>query len=142
MVERWNIAVGAKDTVWHLGDFAVGVPVARAAALLALLHGTKHLVAGNGDGAAVRALPGWASVQDYRELALDGRRLVLCHYPLRAWNGQQRGALDLQGQPLFDEVIVTNSHPNAVRLAGDYLKVKSISYILVEAVLRLLRPGA
>ena len=53
-----------------------------------------------------------------------------------------RGALDLQGQPLFDEVIVTNSHPNAVRLAGDYLKVKSISYILVEAVLRLLRPGA
>lgn len=53
-----------------------------------------------------------------------------------------RGAVDLQGQPLFDEVITSNSHPNAVRLAGDFLKVRSISYILVEEVLRLLRPGA
>ena len=97
LVERWNAAVGPEDTVWHLGDFAVGVPAARADALLAALHGTKHLVAGNGDGAAVCALPGWASVQDYRELELEGRRLVLCHYPLRAWNAQHRGAVNLHG---------------------------------------------
>jgi calcineurin-like phosphoesterase family protein len=85
------------DTVWHLGDFAVRVPAARAAALLDRLHGTKHLVAGNADGRATRALPGWASVQDYAELGLAGRRLVLCHYPLRAWNGQHCGAADLHG---------------------------------------------
>ena len=54
-------------------------------------------VAGNCDGAAARALPGWASVQDYRELELGGRILVLCHYPLRAWNGQHRGAVNLHG---------------------------------------------
>jgi calcineurin-like phosphoesterase family protein len=97
LVERWNAAVAADDTVWHLGDFAVGVPKARAAALLDRLHGTKHLVAGNADGPAIRALPGWATVQDYAEFGLDGRRLVLCHYPLRAWNGQHRGAVDLHG---------------------------------------------
>ena len=112
LIERWNITVGPGDTVWHLGDFAVRVQAARAEALLTALHGTKHLVAGNGDTAAVRALPGWASVQDYRELEIEGRRLVLCHYPLRAWNGQHRGALNLHGhshgrlQPLLRQVDV------------------------------------
>lgn len=93
----WNEVVAPEDTVWHLGDFAVRVAPARAAELLAGLHGTKHLVAGNNDPPALRALPGWASVRDYAELELDGRRLVLCHYPLRAWNGQHRGALQLHG---------------------------------------------
>ena len=97
LAERWNAAVAPSDTVWHLGDFAVRFPAAGGAALLDRLHGTKHLVAGNIDGPATRALPGWASVQDYAELHLAGRRLVLCHYPLRTWNGQHRGAIDLHG---------------------------------------------
>jgi calcineurin-like phosphoesterase family protein len=97
LVERWNAAVAPDDTVWHLGDFAVRLPAARAAALLGHLHGTKHLVAGNIDGRATRALPGWASVRDYAELDLAGRRFVLCHYPLRTWNGQHRGSVDLHG---------------------------------------------
>jgi calcineurin-like phosphoesterase family protein len=97
LVERWNATVEPGDTVWHLGDFAVRVSVDRAAALLAGLHGIKYLVAGNNDPAEIRALPGWASAVDYRELQLEGRRLVLCHYPLRAWNGQHRGAVNLHG---------------------------------------------
>jgi calcineurin-like phosphoesterase family protein len=97
LVARWNATVAPADTVWHLGDFAVRVPAARAVALLAGLHGTKHLIAGNNDPPAVRALPGWAGVHDYAELVLDGRRLILCHYPLRAWNGQHRGAFQLHG---------------------------------------------
>jgi calcineurin-like phosphoesterase family protein len=97
LVERWNATVAPEDTVWHLGDFAVRVGEARAAALLSRLHGAKHLIAGNVDGAKIRALPGWASVRDYAELTLADRRFVLCHYPLRAWNGQHRGAIDLHG---------------------------------------------
>ena len=97
LVERWNTTVAPGDTVWHLGDFAVRIAPARAATLLTSLHGAKHLIAGNNDPPAIRALPGWASVQDYAEFELGGRRLVLCHYPLRAWNGQHRGALDLHG---------------------------------------------
>jgi calcineurin-like phosphoesterase family protein len=41
--------------------------------------------------------PAGATVRDYAELDLDGQRLILCHYPLRAWNGQHRGALQLHG---------------------------------------------
>lgn len=97
LVERWNAAVAPDDTVWHLGDFTVRLAQARAGDLLARLHGIKHLIAGNTDLPSIRALPGWASVHDLAEIRLDGRQLVLCHYPLRAWNGQHRGTFDLHG---------------------------------------------
>lgn len=97
LVERWNAVVDAADTVWHLGDFGVRLKPERVAVLLERLAGTKHLVAGNNDGPATRGAVGWASVQDYAELEVEGRRLVLCHYPLRTWNGSGRGAIDLHG---------------------------------------------
>ena len=97
LAARWNEVVGPQDTVWHLGDFAVRVRPDRAAALLDALNGTKHLIGGNNDPPAIRALSGWASVRDYAEIEVDGRSLVLCHYPLRAWNGQHRGSLQLHG---------------------------------------------
>jgi calcineurin-like phosphoesterase family protein len=97
LVERWNATVGARDEVWHLGDFALAGGVKRAAALLDALAGVKHLVAGNNDPPAVRTLAGWASVADYAELELEGVKLVLCHFPFRSWNGMAKGALDLHG---------------------------------------------
>ncbi len=97
LVTRWNAAVGADDTVWHLGDVALGPPPARVAELVAALNGTKHLLVGNNDDAATLAAPGWASVGHYAEFAVDGRPLVLCHYAFRTWNGISRGALNLHG---------------------------------------------
>jgi calcineurin-like phosphoesterase family protein len=94
---RWNETVAADDEVWHLGDFALRMPVPAIADLLATLHGRKHLVTGNNDPPAIVALLGWASVQPYAELAIDGIRLVLCHYAFRTWNGMAKGALNLHG---------------------------------------------
>ena len=95
LVGRWNAAVGPDDEVWHLGD--VARRPADVGALLAMLHGRKHLIRGNNDPPATLAAAGWASVGEYRELEIDGRRLVLCHYPFRSWNGQGRGTIDLHG---------------------------------------------
>jgi calcineurin-like phosphoesterase family protein len=95
LVARWNAVVGVDDIVWHLGD--VARRPGDVAGLLARLNGVKHLVRGNNDPEATVAADGWASVGDYVELDLDGRRLVLCHYPFRSWNGQHRGALNLHG---------------------------------------------
>ena len=99
LVKAWNAAVAPADTVWHLGDFAVRASADRVADLLGRLNGTKHLIAGNNDGETARACAGWASVRDYAELTDDetGRRLVLCHYPLRSWNGMGKGAINLHG---------------------------------------------
>ena len=97
LVARWNAVVGASDTVWHLGDFVLGPSPARAAAILDALAGEKHLLIGNNDDDATLALAGWASVGSYREITVEGRTLVLCHYAFRTWNGMGRGALNLHG---------------------------------------------
>ena len=97
MVERWNETVGPDDVVWHLGDFALRTPVEAAATLLRALNGRKHLITGNNDPPAIASLPEWKSVQPFLELTVEGRRLVLCHYALRTWNGMAKGALNLHG---------------------------------------------
>ena len=97
LVRRWNETVAPGDVVWHLGDFALRPRPERIAALLGRLNGEKHLIVGNNDGLATLAAPGWASLQHYAELTVDGRPVVLCHYPLRTWNGIGKGAIDLHG---------------------------------------------
>ena len=95
MVARWTAAVSPADTVWHLGDFAVRHPA--PGTMLDRLHGTKHLVAGNNDPAAIAGLPGWASVTPYMELHVDNTPLVLCHDAFRTWRGMAQGAVNLHG---------------------------------------------
>ncbi|WP_375383375.1 metallophosphoesterase family protein [uncultured Sphingomonas sp.] len=95
LVANWNAVVAPEDEVWHLGD--VARRPADVSALLATLHGTKHLLRGNNDPPETLAANGWASVADYAELELDGHLLVLGHYPFRSWNRQGRGAINLHG---------------------------------------------
>ena len=94
LIARWNDVVGPPDEVWHLGDFARSAKT--AAAVFARLNGRKHLIVGNNDPPEVAGL-GWESVAPYAEIEAEGRRLVLCHYPFRSWNGMHRGALNLHG---------------------------------------------
>jgi calcineurin-like phosphoesterase family protein len=95
IVAGWNAVVGHDDEVWHLGDVARRLVDVRA--LLGRLNGTKHLVRGNNDDPAIGEAGGWASVQDYAEITIDGVLLVLCHYPFRSWNGQHRRSINLHG---------------------------------------------
>ena len=95
LVAGWNKVVGPDDEVWHLGD--VARRSSDVASLLARLNGTKHLVRGNNDDPATGEAAGWASVQDYAELTVDGVPLVLCHYPFRSWHGQHRRSINLHG---------------------------------------------
>ena len=96
MIERWRARVARDDDVWHLGDVAVRVRPARLDAILDRLPGHIRLVAGNNDDDA-RDHPRWAEATDYAEITLDGTALVLCHYPLRSWRGQHKGAWNLHG---------------------------------------------
>jgi calcineurin-like phosphoesterase family protein len=97
MIDRWNAVVTDADEVWHLGDFAVRQSRERVASLLLFLNGRKHLIAGNNDDAIVRDCTHWQSVQSYAEVAVDGRKLILCHYPFRTWRDMGRGSINLHG---------------------------------------------
>ena len=93
-------AVGPRDDLWVLGDLACG-PRAKDEAWLQRLFRQlpgqrRHLVTGNHDGAATRALP-WDTVAPLVETRDEGTRLVLCHHPMLTWPGARRGALHLFG---------------------------------------------
>lgn len=48
MIDKWNAVVKPGDTVWHLGDVAMG-PIAQSLSLIGRLNGRKYLVPGNHD---------------------------------------------------------------------------------------------
>jgi calcineurin-like phosphoesterase family protein len=91
--------VKADDDLWIIGDFAYG-PASKAPGyaekIFKALPGRKHLVVGNHDDERTKKLP-WASVQDMAVFDDEGRRVVLCHYPMITWDGARRGALHLFG---------------------------------------------
>ena len=39
----------------------------------------------------------WASVNDIAQISVEGARIVLCHYAMRVWPGDRRGAVMLYG---------------------------------------------
>lgn len=96
LIGYWNEVVTPADVVWHLGDFARG-DRQRVEGLLDRLNGTKHLIIGNNDPPGTLSASGWASVQHYKEMAVDEINLVLCHYPFRTWNKMGKGVIDLHG---------------------------------------------
>jgi calcineurin-like phosphoesterase family protein len=97
LVGHWNETVGPNDEIWHLGDFAIRQPAERVAEWLGRLHGDKHLVTGNNDPEATTRQLGWASVEPYAEMTIDGVLLVLCHYPFRRWRRMDKGSINLHG---------------------------------------------
>jgi calcineurin-like phosphoesterase family protein len=97
LIARWNEVVGAKDDVYHLGDVTAAKTEKRVGELLKALNGRKHLVIGNNDPPTTIEHKGWASVAPYQELEIDGRRIILCHYPFRTWHDMGKGAIDLHG---------------------------------------------
>lgn len=96
LIAAWNSVVAPTDIVWHLGDFSHRMLPDAAKHVFNVLHGSKHLILGNHDVPATRALP-WASQHQIADIAVDGQRLILCHYAMRVWPGQHRGAIMLYG---------------------------------------------
>ena len=97
LIGLWNETVAADDEVWHLGDFARPGSAARVEQLLARLNGRKNLVIGNNDDAVTVSAAGWSSTQHYAELWVDGKLLILCHYPFLTWNQMGKKSIDLHG---------------------------------------------
>lgn len=97
LVARWNQTVDPGDVVYVLGDMfwcksSEAVPVLRQ------LSGTKILIRGNhdrsNDGAFIKQ---FAKVTDYMEVDDEGRKVVLCHYPIPCFKNHFYGWYHLYG---------------------------------------------
>lgn len=94
LIDRWNSVVGKGDIVWHLGDFSYRGGGKLAKRVFRELNGSKHLIVGNHDNAAVRDL-GWSSVRDYADIVVEGQRIIAFHYGMRVWPSMRHGAVQL-----------------------------------------------
>ncbi len=92
MLEKWNARVRYNDEVVVLGDLSLGKPE-ETMELLDKLNGQLCLIRGNHDCYGLKK--GWSDarfkwIRDYTELRDNGRKVVLCHYPVFCYNGQFR----------------------------------------------------
>lgn len=97
LIARWNAVVGPDDDVHHLGDFAYKCDPKRLAGIFKKLNGRKHLTLGNHEkGPTLQQR--WASEPvHYRDVTVDGQRIVLLHYSMRVWSSMRRGVIHLYG---------------------------------------------
>lgn len=98
LIERWNNTVNISDHTYIMGDLSYA-NVTKTIDIMSQLNGDKTLVVGNHDQRFLknrdfRSL--FREITYYKEVDLsDGQKLILCHYPIIAFNGQFRQAIHL-----------------------------------------------
>ncbi len=100
LIQNWNSKVRPEDTVFHLGDFALGGDVEYAASVLRRLNGKINYIEGNHDKVIKKI---WenrvsfgvggklVSYDQMREISINGQGIVLCHYAMRIWHKSHHG---------------------------------------------------
>lgn len=102
MIKEWNKRVQQGDVAYHLGDVAFSKGD-RIKSILQRLNGNKHLILGNHDKTIRNNQPDFLndrlfrSIQDFKEISIDGTKVVLCHYGMRVWNKSHYGSIQLYG---------------------------------------------
>lgn len=104
MIANWNSIVTPRDTIYHLGDFALCRPEP-AIAIAKRLNGHKHLIFGNHDKTLRKSkefLALWDSAQDMLQVKVPDetaqhgvRRIVMLHYAMRVWDRSHYGTWHL-----------------------------------------------
>lgn len=108
LIANWNARVQPGDTIYHLGDFAMGQKTLHRG-FLERLQGHKILIRGNHDQTAtkMRAL-GFDEVYTHHTMVYDGFRLFLGHIPPRD--------IDPYGDRYYDPEYVLAPEPGSYDL--------------------------
>lgn len=97
LIANWNKAVAPEDTVYVLGDM-FWKTTSDSVKVLDKLNGTKILVKGNHDRCDNENFRhAFARITDYLEVNDDGRKVVLCHYPIPCFKNHFYGWYHLYG---------------------------------------------
>lgn len=99
MIQKWNAKVKHNDEVVIIGDFSWGT-AEETNILLSKLRGRLYLIQGNHDRFLTNNnynASRFVWIKPYAEMHDNGRKVILCHYPIMCYNGQYR--LDEKGNP-------------------------------------------
>ncbi len=105
-LEALNRQIGKRDVLIHIGDFCGPMPdgqdaqIEYARKIRQQIRCKKiHLIRGNHDPKSEQFASLFDSVKDQMNFRreIGNERVIVSHYPLRAWRGQLGGALHLYG---------------------------------------------
>lgn len=97
MIEIWNNTVGPNDKVYILGDFSF-MNAAKTEEVLKRLKGKKFLIKGNHDHWVNSHLTSYfEAIYDYKKITIDGKRVILFHYPIVEFENMHHGAYHFHG---------------------------------------------
>lgn len=106
LITNWNNKIPEDGTVFVVGDVFFS-NVEYALSVMNRLNGTKHLITGNHDGVIFKShdlKSKFSTISDITEVNVHDEEVfgrfsnfVICHYPMRTWNGSHHGAFNLYG---------------------------------------------
>lgn len=102
LIEYHNDLVRETDTLYILGDFSFG-KAGFTLDVLRAMAGNKVIIRGNHDNWLDKVTQeqlqeaGVIEVRDLLCRKFDGKKIVMCHYSIRAWQDQGRGSLHIYG---------------------------------------------
>ena len=105
IINMWNMTVKKEDHVYILGDVSFG-STEDTRKILERLRGHKHLIIGNHDKSCKGLENYFESVSQIKEFPIkkhmydfldENIYLVLCHFPMVAWNRRLHGAWMVHG---------------------------------------------
>lgn len=98
LIKAWNSVVKPQDTVYHLGDIAMGTSKSPESLkhIIDTLHGEKIFILGNHDNKKVLSDIGIKTYPLY-EMSHQKQKIVLCHYAMRIWHHSHKGTWHLYG---------------------------------------------
>lgn len=97
LINKWNSVVSNEDTVYVLGDM-FWCKVEPAIQVLDQLKGNKILIKGNHDRCHDNKFKSkFIKITDYLEVDDNGRKVVLCHYPIPCFKNHFYGWYHLYG---------------------------------------------
>jgi calcineurin-like phosphoesterase family protein len=99
IIAKWNSMVKPNDEVYILGDLFF-CKESIAIEILEQLAGKKHLILGNHDKGirnSEKLQQYFESISEYKEIKIDGKPIILFHYPIVEFNKMHYSAWHLHG---------------------------------------------
>ncbi len=132
IIEKWNNKVRTGDEVVIIGDISLG-NAEKTNELLGRLNGRLYLITGNHDHVVLHRKfdsSRFVWIKDYAEMNDNGRKVVLCHYPIMFYNGQYR--LDKNGKP-STYMLYGHVHDTKDALLMDSFILKTRNTVVTDA---------
>jgi calcineurin-like phosphoesterase family protein len=94
LIENHNSRVNTCDTVYYLGDI---LWKSKLEDFIPRLYGKeKHLILGNHDKRSIGEYSKFFNtVERLKEIRIENKHIVLCHYAMRTWNRSHYGSIQL-----------------------------------------------